>query len=368
MNNKAIISTSPDFSDLASLRVGIHRTRYLGDILLLIPLLKKLLSAGCDKDNLYLVVNEGTEFPLTRLKIPFFSFRRQDVRSKFLSMQELGKSLRARTFDLWIDLTVSDRSRLATGQVRSVRKIGAASAADRRAGDPYDLFVPFDYNHGPGHVSTFWTSLLSQAGIRLPERPLDFLLSPDPFALEEVKNFLAAGPLATRPLLVLHPGARHWFKRWPPDRFSRIAEWWARERGGGVVLTGTSDESSLLQSVMSGLTPGLPVVVLQQSVPFLHALLCRSDLFIGNDSGPLHLARSAGAPSIALFGSTSPDVWGLLPGEKGETFYRPPDCSPCDHSGCTLGRDNCLRRISVNEVQEAMSRIAGRREVTERFS
>lgn len=343
--------------DRSTFRVGIHRTRYLGDILLLVPLLKKLLEGGCRRENLFVVVNEGTEFPLKQLGIPFFLFRRQGLPHKLLSMRELGKSLQKRTFDLWIDLTVSDRSRFATRQVHSPRKIGSASSRDRRSGDPYDIFVPFDYDHGPGHVSAFWMSLPGQAGFLLPEGPPDFQVPADPSAEAEALRYLSFGPLKNRPVMVLHPGGRHWFKRWPPDRFSCLARWWIEEKKGGVILAGTPDETSLLQSVASGLPSGDSVLFVQQSVPFLHALLARADIFVGNDSGPLHLARSAGTPSIALFGSTSPEVWGPFPGEGGSVFYHPPACSPCDHTGCSMGVENCLRQVTVEEVLETISRV-----------
>jgi len=365
MTSPPFSSSLPEHPDLSSFRVGIHRTRYLGDILLLVPLLKKLISGGCPRENLFVVVNEGTEFPLRQLGIPFFAFCREDLRHKLLSMRKLGTSFQKRTFELWIDLTVSDRSRFATRQVHSPRKIGAASYKDRRPGDPYDIFVPFDYNHGPGHVSAFWMTLPGRAGLNLPEGPPDFRVPADPSAKEEVRRYLALRSLENRPVLVLHPGGRHWFKRWPPDRFSRLAKWWIQEKGGGVILAGTPDETTLLQSVASGLPSGASALFFQQSVPLLHALLAQAALFVGNDSGPLHLARSAGTPSIALFGSTSPEVWGPFPGERGGVFYHPPVCSPCDHTGCSMGEENCLRQVSVDEVLEAISKIPAPGEFSE---
>ncbi|AIA31701.1 MULTISPECIES: glycosyltransferase family 9 protein [Leptospirillum] len=349
-----------DQKTAASPRIGIYRTRYLGDLILFVPVLRKLL-ALTDPQNLFLVVNEGTEFPLKQLGVPYFSFDRGTLLRKMQSLQSLKKRLKNQFFDYWVDMTLSDRSRHVTRSVQARMRVACGSAADHRSADPCDLFVPVDYNHGPGHVVDLWEQVFRKAGIPLPESDKDGTLPVDPEALQSVERFLEASNLSGRPLLALHPGGRHWFKRWPPDRFGQLATRWHQENKGATILVATPAERTLIDSVRSAVLPEVPVVPFGGTVPELHALFSRVDVFVGNDSGPLHLARSAGTRVLGLYGSTLPAVWGPLrdPSDalRGKTLYHSLSCSPCDHTGCSLGKQNCLRQISLEESFRLLTKI-----------
>lgn len=348
-----IPGTPPPASSFPACRIGIYRTRYAGDILLLVPLLHKIRKAIPDAD-LFVIVNEGTEYPLKQLGIPYFPFRRESGLAKLNSVRELGRALEKRTFDLWVDLTMSDRSKFFTRRVRSRIKVGAGWKDDHRSSDPYDLFFPYDYDHGPEHVTVFTESVFAGGGLKLPSGVPDFSVPPDIREQEHVDRFLLENNVQGKPLMVIHPGARHWFKRWPPDRFGRTASWWGKKTGGVAVIAGTKEETTLMESVEASMDPEVRRIIVQRSFPFLHALLARATLFVGNDSAPLHLAHSAGIPLIALFGSTTPRVWGPVPTDRSAVFYRPPACSPCMHTGCSMGEENCLLQIRVEAVIETM--------------
>ncbi|MHB1927675.1 MAG: glycosyltransferase family 9 protein [Leptospirillum sp.] len=353
--------TSTHPSSSPACRIGIYRTRYAGDILLLVPLLHKIRN-GIPGAELFVIVNEGTQFPLTQLGIPFFPFRRESGLAKLNSVRDLGRVLERRTFDLWVDLTMSDRSKFFTRRVRSRIKVGAGWEGDSRPSDPYDLFFPYDYDHGPEHVTVFTESVFVGGGLELPPGIPDFSVPPDSVEQENVNRFFLEHNFQKKPFIVIHPGARNWFKRWPPDRFGRAASWWGKKTGGIAVIVGTKEETTLMESVEASMDPEVRRIVVQRSFPFLHALLARATLFIGNDSAPLHLAHSAGTPLIALFGSTTPKVWGPLSTAGSAVLYRPPACSPCTHTGCSMGRDNCLLQIPVEDVIETMEDIMKRKE------
>ncbi|MHB8544580.1 MAG: glycosyltransferase family 9 protein [Leptospirales bacterium] len=339
-------------------RIGIYRTRYAGDILLLVPLLHQIRKSA-PNSSLFLIVNEGTEFPLKQLGIPFFPFHRGSALEKMKSASELGRILRKQEFDFWVDLTLSDRSRFFTRRVSARIKVGAGSQDDHRPSDPYDLFFPYDYNHGPEHVTVFTESVLIRAGLELLLGEPDFSVPTDVVEQKEVDRFILEQGMNEKPFLVLHPGARHWFKRWPPDRFGQVGSWWWENTGGPVFIVGTEEEKTLMESVAVSLKPGVPRVILNRSFAFLHSLLSRAALFIGNDSAPLHLAQSAGTPLIALFGSTTPRVWGPIASSGPEILYHPPSCSPCSHTGCTMGEENCLLKIPVDEVIQTIGKMRG---------
>lgn len=342
--------TSPGTGgEIRSPRIGIYRTRYAGDILLLVPLLNKIRSAY-PEGSLFVVANEGTEDPIRRMGIPHVPFRGGSLFRKMKSVREVLKHVRKNPFDYWFDMTVSDRSRYISRRTPAGRTVGAGWATDREAGEPYDLYFPFDYDRGPEHIVSFQERVVRSAGLDLPDGPPDFSFPMEPGALEKVERHLESLRFHDAPILVIHPGGRHWFKRWPPDRFGRFANWWGQATGGGVLLAGTPSEDTLLDSVGAAIAPKVRWAKIQESPSFLRAVLAKSSLFIGNDSAPMHLARSVDIPGIALFGSTLPSVWGPFGTDRFRILYKAVECSPCRHVGCTLGNANCLREISVDEA------------------
>jgi ADP-heptose:LPS heptosyltransferase len=81
----------------------------------------------------------------------------------------------------------------------------------------------------------------------------------------------------------------------------------------------------------------------------LAALIARMRLFIGNDSGPAHLAEAVGTPSVTLFGPTDPRRWAPLDQRAHPIVREPVGCSPCAYSDCPIDH-RCLRRITPDEV------------------
>ncbi len=107
-------------------------------------------------------------------------------------------------------------------------------------------------------------------------------------------------------LTVIHPGASEGSRRWPAQRWARVA---ASEAGAGrrVVISGTASEGHLAARVAT--LAGLPsdvVLAGRTDVDDLVRLIAGSGLFASTDTGPARLATALGVPSVTLFGSTPP--------------------------------------------------------------
>jgi len=87
----------------------------------------------------------------------------------------------------------------------------------------------------------------------------------------------------------------------------------------------------------------------------LAALLKRAALFVGNDSGAMHIATAVGTPVVALFGPSNPAEWGPR-GGPAEVIYKGLDCRICFHPTCQRGEQNCMKLITVDEVMNAAVR------------
>ena len=105
--------------------------------------------------------------------------------------------------------------------------------------------------------------------------------------------------------VVIHPGSGGASKCWPVSRFAAVLEWLRRRRIPAVVLWGPAEQARSVD-----LDPFLPSRRLSPAGPVeLAGALAGARLYVGNDSGPGHVAAAVGTPTISLFGPTDPRVW-----------------------------------------------------------
>ncbi len=110
----------------------------------------------------------------------------------------------------------------------------------------------------------------------------------------------------------VHPGTSDFgkVKRWLPERFSQLAARIASELGLRCVVTWGPGERALAEEVVRGAGGGAVLAMETRSVLDLAEIIRRARLFVGCDSGPLHLASAVGTPSVALFGPKDPRIYG----------------------------------------------------------
>lgn len=159
-----------------------------------------------------------------------------------------------------------------------------------------------------------------------------------------------------RPWAVLHPGASAPSRRYPADRFGMAAGALVREDGLQMVVVGGPDEGGLVADVRG--TMGAPSigVVGELSLPELGAVIEGATLFIGNNSGPMHLAAAVGTPSVVLYAQTNPQhtPWRV----PAVVLSRDVPCRNCLRSECPLGHHACLRLIGPDEIVAAARSLA----------
>jgi ADP-heptose:LPS heptosyltransferase len=116
----------------------------------------------------------------------------------------------------------------------------------------------------------------------------------------DLRASLAVVPEASRPLAVVHPGASDARRRWSTDRFAAVGDALAH-RGAEVVLVAAAEERHLTAAVRAGMRADALDAGGRLSLPALLGTLSRARLFVGNDSGPLHLAGAVGALTLGVF-------------------------------------------------------------------
>jgi N-acetylglucosaminyldiphosphoundecaprenol N-acetyl-beta-D-mannosaminyltransferase len=170
-------------------------------------------------------------------------------------------------------------------------------------------------------------------------------------------------PKKTRPRVVLHAGGGgdSLARRWEPEKFAAVADALADRRDAEVVLVGgPADDSAAVRAVMTHTPLDLTG---HTTLGQLGAVLETADIFIGAESGVMHMAAAAGAPLVAVFGPGNPDAWAPWTPESPAVIVRSaPECSPCSYVGHGTGlRAGCAARTCIAMVTPEMVVAAAER-------
>jgi ADP-heptose:LPS heptosyltransferase len=114
-------------------------------------------------------------------------------------------------------------------------------------------------------------------------------------------------------ILGVHPGAGGPEKRWPAERFARVAENLASRWGCKVVVTGSQVDAEAVQDFMQDMRGEATQAPTTLTVARLCALIQRFAVLLCNDCGPMHIAAALRVPVIAVYGPSSPQLWGPYP-------------------------------------------------------
>lgn len=188
----------------------------------------------------------------------------------------------------------------------------------------------------------------------LPERPLPAAkLYVDPNSAASVREKLAQqGIRPGEPYAVLRPGASQANKRWPVEHFAEMARWLREVHGiATVVNLGPGDEP--IASAVKEHFASVGAIIDALDLRGLIALLAGSRFFLGNDTGPTHIAAALGKKSVVIFGASDSRVWSPWQAEHRIAENAFP-CQQCPRGRCeSLGASECILYITVEQVREA---------------
>lgn len=294
-------------SELAPRRVCLIKPSALGDVIHALPVLSSLRDRW-PSARFSWVINRGLVgliegHPALDEVIPFDRSRAGIGPRGLAVSSRFFLGLRQRRFDLAIDLQGLLRSGLMTFATGAPIRVGRA---DSREGAT--AFYTHRIGSGSVHAVDRLCDLASSFGANVSSPKFELVINEDD--RRWARSVLEGVP---RPILVLNPGARWLTKRWPPAQFAEIARRAVARFGAGIVVVGSEEDQPLASAIVSELSPiGVPVRNLagQTSLMGLAAVASESDLFLSNDTGPLHLAVASGARVIAVFTCTDPEKTG----------------------------------------------------------
>ncbi|MBN1868564.1 lipopolysaccharide heptosyltransferase II [Candidatus Sumerlaeota bacterium] len=163
--------------------------------------------------------------------------------------------------------------------------------------------------------------------------------------------------LADGPVVAMNPGAAYGTaKRWLPERFAAVADDLAERFGARVVLVGSAGEKPVCEEVASRAKTPLAILNDELTLRGFIALCDHLHLFVGNDSGAMHIAAARGVPVVAVFGPTDP-VTTAPYHPRAAIVYENGACekAPCLLRHCPEDHE-CMKRVSVESVTQAVAR------------
>jgi ADP-heptose:LPS heptosyltransferase len=156
-----------------------------------------------------------------------------------------------------------------------------------------------------------------------------------------------------RPRLAVNVGARWLTKRWPPEHFAEVARRAVAIKGAGLVLVGAPEDRPLVDALKAALGPIETLDLCgRTSLPRLAALASEVDVFLSNDTGPLHLAAAAGSRVVGVYTCTSPSRTGPY-GPRAVAVSSCVWCAPSFLKTCP--RLECMSELTPDRVWAAVA-------------
>ncbi len=326
------------------MRIVIRATNWVGDAIMALPALRAVRSRFSDAE-------------ITILARPYVAaiYKNQQVCDNMLFVddkKDVLEELRAQKFDLALLLQNAFQAAWIVWRAGIPERIGYA----RDGRSPLltkALPVP-KLGEIPVHEQYYYLELLRRAGWldTLPNESFIKLNVPEENRQHAEEFLLSSGVRSDSFRIAIGAGASYGSaKCWPPDRFAELANRLQMESGADVILFGTSSEAPVSSAIAAGMLRSPIDLTGKTPISDLPSLLSQCHLFIGNDSGAMHVAAAVGLPVVAVFGPTDP--FGTAPvTPRCSIVQEKPYCSPCFLRRCPTDH-RCMTRVTPDAVEAA---------------
>ena len=365
MNPASLLPSLPGKS-----RILILRLRSMGDIVLLTPALRLLkewrgdLRVSAVVEPRFRVLLEANPCVDETLSAAQGSGWR-----KMWEQALLLRDLRTRKFALCLNLHGGPASAFLS-QFSGARWKGGFDHF--RRGGIYDLTVPDArriLDQAVVHTAEHQAAALFWLGV--PRRPVPpselFVTEAGRSAWRKERARLGLAP--NRDYTLLHPAALYFTKQWPASRFAELGRYLEDKIGVMAVFACGPGESGCLDEVEQA--SGRAICRMDApALATLMAAIAGARLFVGNDSGPAHVAAAFKVPLVVIFGSSNSKIWRPWTGSGSsqersgasdlafQTVQNYYECNPCPGDRCyRFPQPECILSITFEQVRTAVDRI-----------
>jgi len=222
-------------------------------------------------------------------------------------------------------------------------------------GDFFDIKI-HETDSGEKYEMEYDIETVTLLGAQVIDRGVDFMLNED--SIRKTREILEEEGIYENDMLIgIHPGGKQ-THRWPIENFSKVIDEIHKKIPVKFIITGEWYEANLANKLKKITNTGLISMVGKLNIQELATLLKRCNLYISNDTGPIHIAAILKTPLIAIFGPG--DIIRYDPrniSDKTIVLYKKFKCSPCNKLTCRSLQ--CLKTISPREIIEAAINLLG---------
>jgi len=329
-------------------RIAVIRLSSLGDVVLTLPVVHALARRYPDAHCTYWVKEEYAD--VVAFDPAIHHVRRLEREARRVE-DLVSMSAELEDADLIVDLHGNTRSRVLTFR----QKAPVLRAASHRIARGALVHARWFGRPAPPAALARYAAALAPIGLGVEGAPR---MTSGVEAERRADVWMTAWGPASRPLALL-PGARHFTKRWPEERWLELHER-LLATGRPLVYASLESERLLLPRLAQKVADSSQARWCTEPLAILAAVLSRCGAAVTMDSGLMHVAAARGLRVVALFGSTAPELGFAPAGEGHAVLCRHEPCQPCTLHGreaCPKGHFRCMIGITADEVFERVQQV-----------
>lgn len=343
----------PRIDPSAAHKILLIRLRRIGDVVMTTPAVTALKKAFPRAELTYIVEDpyrelvEGNPNLEAVLVLP-----KKQGRKDFLRFL---RRIRKDRYDVVIDFHGGPRASLITFVSGARLKIGYKI---KYKSFIYDIKIPRKPKEGDLHSVENHINLVKALGVGIESFPPLHLPPAKKKESDKISSFLTENNSRGKKIIVLHIGAGNAFRDWGLDNLSALMALFSGLPDIQVVLVGNEEDIPSAREILKKSGPHALSLVGKLSLRELKELIALSSLFVGPDSGPMHMAAATSTPIVAYFGPTLPAHFAPWQAQAA-LLEKPLDCRPCRQRTCQFDDFRCLRSITPEEVYQACLKFIG---------
>jgi heptosyltransferase-2 len=335
-------------------KILIRATNWVGDAIMALPALRAVRARFSDSDiSIVARPYVADIYRDQQICDHLIAYDPSGLHAGFSGRERLAAELRAQKFDVALLLQNAFDAAWLAWRANIPERIGYA-----RDGRSLLLTKPVPVpKHGEisTHEKFYYLELLRRAGWldSLPDESFIAMTVPEAKRRRAAEFLVESGARPHALRVAIGAGASYGSaKCWPPSRFAELANRLQSQKDADILLFGTAAEAAVSNAIAADMHQPPINLTGKTAIADLPALLSQCQLFIGNDSGAMHVAAAVGLPVVAVFGPTDP--LGTAPVTPRCTIVQEkPYCSPCFLRRCPTDH-RCMTSITPDMVEAAV--------------
>lgn len=328
---------------------------HLGDLTLTTPFIHALRKAAPDAQITFLADEKLKDVVLHNPYLDeVITIDKKGRDNSLLALIACARKLSGMDFDVLINLHPNERCSFICALTKTRVRTGTTHKLFKPL---WDVFTPLNRKI---HAADMYLNVLEQLGVQHIEHN-GLEIFPGEEHLRHAEAFWREnGVFGSDKLIGFNIGSAVVTKRWAPERFAKVADILAGKGYKPVFFGGTMDEEMVHQAVSRMQTT--PIVATGAfTIGGLAAAMRRCSLIITNDSGPMHVAISQKVPIVAMYGPSSPKLYGPYTDEAIIVTAQPPCMGCADGMKHKCDDMQCMTRLTVEQVVQAAEAMLARK-------